>query len=139
MSWYWPPNFASSGFGIQVGQYTGASTLFASACQPFSHCAGHVRLPAAPAPPAAVNASAAAAATSRALMRDRVARLNVGGKLAGQGCDVPRGDDHGVAPGLLELLRLARRDEGQVGDRELARRHGGEQIEHDLERRLVIF
>ena len=41
MSLYWPPIFASSGFGIHVGQYTGAWILFASVCQPLRHAAGH--------------------------------------------------------------------------------------------------
>src|SRR5206468_2593279 len=53
--------------------------------------------------------------------------------------DVPAVDDHGVAASPLELLNLVRRRMRQVGDRELPRRNRRQQIEHDLERRLVVF
>src|SRR5450759_3356478 len=107
MSWYWPPIFASSGFGIQVGQYTGASILSASFCHPACHAAGQVGadvLAAAPGTSAA-SASATTPATIVALMADRVPRfwLYDRRRAARERGDVRAVRDHRVAARTLQL------------------------------------
>src|SRR6185437_4906288 len=139
MSWYWPPMCASSGFGIQVGQYTGAWILFASACQPCSHAAGQLAARAGDAAGTATTSAAAATTPTRAaLMPDRVAPSDFGWRPADERRDVAGLDDHGVAACVFELLHVVRRRQREVGDRELAGRDRGEQLEHDVERGAIL-
>src|SRR3954471_9045192 len=116
MSMYWPPIFASSGFGIHVGQYTGAWTLFASVCQPLRHAAGQAPFSGA-AGSRGTRATANTQAGRNALMRDRVPRfsagLALGGRPADERRDVTARDDDGVAACAPQLLHL--RGGGQVG------------------------
>src|SRR5437588_571042 len=145
MSMKSPPIFASSGFGIHVGQYTGAWMRFASACHPPFHAAGQPRATGAldAAETRAASASAATPATIEALMRTGYrairAALDLGRWAPHERREVTGVDDHGVAPGPLELPHLVRRRDGEVRDRELARRDGREQVEHHVERRLVVL
>src|SRR4051812_12124744 len=83
MSVYWPPIFASSGFGIHVGQYTGAATLFARVCQPLRHAAGQPPFADA-AGTSETSASATTQAARNALMPDRVPRFS-GAQTSGGG------------------------------------------------------
>src|SRR6266566_5295637 len=145
MSMKSPPIFASSGFGIHVGQYTGAWIRFASACQPLFQAAGQLRAAGAldAAGTSAARASAATPATIEAFMRTGYrsirARLDLGRRPADERREVSGVDDHGVAACTLELLHLVRGRDGQVCDRELAGGNVGEQVEHDVEGRLVAL
>src|SRR5947209_9379079 len=65
--------------------------------------------------------------------------LDVGRASADERRDLGAVDDDRVAAGAFELLHLFAIRQLQIGDRELARGHGGEHLEHDLERRLVVF
>src|SRR3981081_2625067 len=117
MSMNWPPIFASSGFGIHVGQYTGAWMRLASCCQPCAHAAGQLLDVAAPAGTSATSAIAATTPTRVALMRDRVppfrSVLDLGRWAADEGREVPRVNDHCIAAGVLELFDLVRRRQRQ--------------------------
>src|SRR3954470_6342469 len=142
MSMYWPPIWASSGLGIQVGQYTGAWMRFASCCQPCDHAAGQ--------PPTAgdalgtTTASAATATTPTraALMgtgyRRFRRRSDLGLRAADERRQVARADDHRVAACVLELLHVLRRRQREIGDRELPGGHGREQLHDDVERRMIL-
>src|SRR5882757_5563500 len=142
MSMYWPVILASSGFGIQVGQYTGAWIRFASCCQPCDQAAGQ--------PPAAgvavgtttTSAAAATTPTRAALMptgyRRFWRRSDLGLRAADERRQVARADDHRVAAGVFQLLHVLRCDERQIGDRELAGGNGREQLEHHLERSALV-
>ena len=67
----------------------------------------------------------------RRLLRPRAA-------LADELGDVPRADDHRVDARALELVDVRARGRRQVGDRELAGGHVGQQVEHALERVVVV-
>src|SRR5205814_7321094 len=69
----------------------------------------------------------------------RATALNVWRPSADERRDLGAVDDDRVAAGAFELLDLFAIRQLQVGDRELARRHGSEHLEHDLERGLVVF
>src|SRR5437868_2510124 len=140
MSSYWPPIRASSGFGIHAGQYTDAATLSASTCQPLAHVAGQLARGAAVAPCASTpSASATRPAAAVTLMAGQGSALHVRRRLVDERRHLVPVDDDRIAAGALQLLHLFPVRQLEVGDRELPCRHGGEQLEHDVERCLVVL
>src|SRR5579862_4428142 len=139
MSWYCPPICASSGFGIQVGQYTGALILSARRCHPFAHAPGQLAFGAAveactPTP----SAKATRAATAVALMAEQPSALHQRRWPVHERRHLGPVDDDCVAAGALELLHLVAVRQLEVGDRELAGGNSREQVEHDVDRGLVV-
>src|SRR4029453_16221682 len=53
--------------------------------------------------------------------------------------DVGRADQDGVDPGPFERQHLVARGRREIGDRELAGRHVGQEVEDPLEVRLVVL
>src|SRR5690242_1582167 len=132
------PSLPLSGSGSQPGQYTGMPTRFASFCHATG--SGHVALAGAgaasafraslPQPEATTERPRSRHNASSPLTRAIVARLHGDGLVADQLADALRADEHRVDARALEGEHLVAARHLDLGDRELARRHVGQELQH---------